>query len=169
MKRWIAAWTCAAAMACASQAVLADKLYVLKEDQPRPGSNITQAVATSPLPLDKRYDELTPEELAQVRSAYKLMGPGDEPPYPKDGMKPIAGQIARLEGVMNVGGPIKLVVRIDRNGEAQGVAAYKSPEASLTSAVAYVLMKAAYKPAKCGGKDCDGEFLFEMNFLGKAL
>ena len=169
MKPWIATWACAAAMACASQAVLADKLYELKEDQPRPGSNVTLPIATSREPLNKRYDELTPEELAAVRADYKALGPNDEPPYPKEGLKPIMDQVVHLEGVMDVKGPLKLVVRVDRNGQAQGVAAYKSPEPSLAKAVAFALMKAAYKPAKCGGKDCDGEFLLELNLLGKGL
>lgn len=167
MKPWIATWVGAAAMACASQLALADKVYQLMEDQPQPGSNITRAIATARSPINKRYDELTPEELADVRSGYKSLGPNDEPPYPKEGLKPIMSDLARLEGAAKVSGAMKLVVRVDRHGQAQGVAVYKSPDADMVKAVAYVLMKADYKPAKCDGKACDGEYLFELQFLGK--
>jgi hypothetical protein len=154
-------------MACASAAAFAGKVYAIREDQPRPGSNITRAIANSRTPLDKRYDELTPEELAVLRSEYKSLGPNDEPPYPKEGLKAIADYISRLEGILADSGEMKLAVRVDRNGQAQGVAVYKSPGPKMSKGVAFLLMKSDYKPAKCDGKPCDGEFLFELDFLGK--
>lgn len=48
--------------------------------------------------------------------------------------------------------------------DAQSVQVYKTPDDRVTKAVAFVLMKADYKPGKCAGNPCAMDYLFEFNF-----
>ena len=134
--------------------------YAVREDVPETGSNIAKAIVYWPIPVNKRYEELSSGERQIVRDEYVRLGARDEPAYPRDGMTPILRQVARIQS-LNLGtGPLHLAVRVDAHGEPQGVAVLSSPDTALAHGVAFALMNARYKPAKCDGVPCAGDFSF---------
>ncbi len=146
----------------------AAELYALREDIPETGSNIAKAVVYWNVPVDKRYEELTAGERERVRDEYVRLGARDEPPYPRDGMKPILSEVARIQARHFGTGLAHLAVRVDASGQPVGVAVLKSPDDTVTRAVAYALMNARYKPAKCDGAPCAGDYSFKYNFENRS-
>lgn len=72
-------------------------IYNFKLDEPTTGSNIRHLIlrGDSRVALNRSYGELTEEEKDIVRSRYETIAPGDEPPYPVDGLLPIYQAIAQ--------------------------------------------------------------------------
>ena len=60
--------------------------------------------------------------------------------------------------------PLRYGVRVDAKGVPQAIAVYKSPDERFTKAVAYQLINTDYKPARCHGKPCPGEYIFDFDF-----
>ncbi|MEO8064556.1 MAG: hypothetical protein ABI821_17605 [Pseudomonadota bacterium] len=120
----------------------------------------------SKIPLNKTYDQLTPEEKAELNSMYEKLADGDEPPFPAKGMKPIfnaikKGQsVLRARGELNFGvtvGPDGVASKVDDFGGVGGPNAYE-----MSQYVASILVKAQYKPAVCQGKPCSMQFPFRL-------
>lgn len=146
----------------------AAELYALREDIPETGSNIAKPAVYWNVPMDRRYDELTAAQQQLVRDAYVRLGARDEPPYPRDGMTPILAQVARIQA-RNLGtGLAHLAVRVDARGEPIGVAVLKSPDDTVSRAVAHALMGARYKPAMCDGAPCAGDYSFKYTFENRS-
>jgi hypothetical protein len=124
----------------------------------------SRAGASAPIPLDKRYDELTPEQKKVVLSDYGNLGPGDEPPFPADGIGSVVRQVTDLQRKRLAQGPTDMVVRVDASGQPTNVAVYANTDEKMTEALAYVLMHTKYKPALCKGNPCQGEYLFSFDF-----
>ena len=139
-------------------------LYVVRGDVPETGSNISKAVVHWPIPVDKRYEELSADQQRIVRDEYVRLGAQDEPPYPRNGMTPILGEVARIQARGLGTGILHLAVKVDARGEPQGVAVLRSPDNAVAHGVAYALMDSRYKPAKCDGKPCAGDFSFKYDF-----
>jgi len=146
------------ALLCFPVVVLAQSVYTIKEPDPRTGSNTRLDILRSPIPLDRKYDEFTPEQKEVLRSKYDQLGANDEPPFPEDGMAQIGKAIAKLEAAGKFRGPLVMTVRIDADGQAQSTAVYKTPDDDFAKSVATVVMKARYKPAQCDGKPCAMDF-----------
>ena len=133
--------------------------YTLKEDGPRTGTNIRRdVVRNSPLPLDRPYAQLTPQEQAIVKSQYETMGPEDEPPFPAHGLRPLYKAIASAQQRLRVQGPLVVFVDVDSEGRAVSVSVVQSPDPRMTQAAATILMLETYKPARCGGVACRMQF-----------
>jgi hypothetical protein len=150
-----------------SVATLAQTVYAIKESDSRTGSSTLVEILRSPIPFDRKYDELTPEQKEVLRSKYDQLGANDEPPFPEEGMAQIGKEIAKLETARKYRGPLIMTVRVDANGEAQSTAVYKTPDDGFAKAIAIVVMKAHYKPAKCDGKPCAMDFplIFDLGSL----
>lgn len=146
---------------CSGAAAMAADTYVIREDVPETGSNIAKPAVTWPIPVNKRYEELTGDELRIVRDDYVSLGARDEPPYPRDGMTPILAEVARIQKRGMGTGLLHLAVRVDARGEPQGVAILKSPDPAVAHAVAYSLMNTRYRPARCDGAPCASDFSFK--------
>ena len=143
---------------------LEDRPYRLKEDSLGIGSNIPRAVAGASIPLDRPYEEFSPEERAMLHSLYKDMKPGDEPPFPARGLKGVMREIVDLQRRVQIDAQADFGVRVDAKGQAQSIAVYRSPGDSFAKAIAYYLLNTDYKPAKCGGTPCEGEYRFRFDF-----
>ena len=138
--------------------------YRLKEETPALGTNIPKNVVTAPLPLTKTYAELTSQERARLHALYPELKEGDEPPFPLRGLRPVMREIADLQARALVNGTARYGVRVDAKGIPQAIAVYKSPDERFTKAVAYQLINTDYKPAKCDGQPCAGEYIFDFEF-----
>ncbi|HEY4998452.1 MAG TPA: hypothetical protein VII36_04880, partial [Usitatibacter sp.] len=124
-------------------------LYAIREESPETGSSIQKSAVTWPVPINRRYGELTPEQRRMVREEYVKLAPGDEPAYPRDGMEAILGQLAKIQLRELESGLLHFAVRVDANGHPEGVAVLSSPSEAISKAVSYVLLDTAYKPATC--------------------
>lgn len=160
----LAQWTIAAGILTSLGAVANDQ-YVMREDIPETGSNITRTALLWPVPPGARYDELTPDQKARVRSDYVTLAPGDEPAYPAYGMIPVLRDVAKMQSsyIPNTG-VIHVAVRVSANGDPQGVAVLASPDEHLARAVAFTLMHMKYKPATCAGRPCESDYSFRYDF-----
>jgi hypothetical protein len=152
-----------AVLATLPMAVLAEDDHPYRMREEATGTRIPRPAASSPIPLDKRYEEFTPEERAKV-NALNGVKPGDEPPFPVRGLKPVMRNIIDLQRRGMRRGVATYGVRVDAEGVAQGIAVYQSPDEEFTKAIAYYLINTDYKPAKCDGKPCSGEYRFSFDF-----
>ena len=133
---------------------------------PKPGYSLSDRSASSSAtlyPLKKRYDSFTTAERAALRALYEGMPESDEPPFPTAGMRPIMEEVAEIAGQYKAVGFVSIFVNVDVGGNATGVRIMKSPNVDAAKAIAYVLVQAKYKPAKCGGQPCAMEFPFRFN------
>jgi hypothetical protein len=125
------------------------------------GSNLRRAAAHGMgIDLDRRYAELSPEDKARLHDDYTSLPPGDEPPYPLDGLRPVYQSILSQQEGRRARSEIAVVVEVDSTGVPRSAKAFSSPDPELVRLVASVLMETRYKPARCSGKPCAMGFLF---------
>lgn len=138
--------------------------YSIKEDEL--GSHIKRKRVTSTLlPINKRYDELTDEQKAVVRSNYDHLPDTDEPPFPRDGLQSIFKYVHKLEQKLLARGVFSADVMIDSQGEPVEVTIHdRTDDEQMNNAIAFVLMKAQYKPGKCKGEPCKMAYRFDFEF-----
>lgn len=137
--------------------------YRLKTDHPSIGSRIRDDFATgSSYPLDRPYGRFTDQEKSNLRSEYEEMLASDEPPFPVHGMAPLIEEISIITGRLRMEGVVHIHVTVDSTGNATKVALVKHPNIETAKAVAYVLVKAKYKPAVCSGQPCTMDFPFRV-------
>lgn len=132
------------------------------------GSRIRRDLPTMTIQAAEPYDRLTAEEKAQFRALFTDLAPGDEPPYPLDGLLPVAKSLvfALADGTV-VEGDLFMTVRVDEKGVPQSTNVYATPSSRISREAATVLMAAKYKPAVCAGKPCTSEFPFKAHFDSK--
>ena len=138
--------------------------YDARGDPPT-GSAIRSTYASGGnLPINKRYDEFTVEEKETLNQFYEKMGPGDEPPFPAYGLKPIYTALARIQGELRVRGELYLFATVDQDGKVVQVKALGNPDPEMTKLAATVLSLTRFKPALCKGVPCTMDYPFRLNF-----
>ena len=132
------------------------------------GSMIPKDVVRAQLPIDARYADLTAGQRATMAADYKNMPDGDEPPYPVDGLRPVAKASARFGYTFNPVGQLVVGVMVDAQGQPGDISVYKSPDPELTRLVASVLSQQSYKPAVCSGQPCARPWVLRLDFPRRA-
>lgn len=139
--------------------------YSIREDQPRTGSHIRQDVASSTsIPINLPYEKLSPEEQSNFHSNYESIAAGDEPPFPRKGLRALLDPIRKAQAKLRVRGDLFLVATIGPDGKAREVAAFSSPSPEMTQFAAQVLMLTPFKPAICSGNPCAMDFPLKVAF-----
>jgi hypothetical protein len=122
---------------------------------------------TGKIPLDKTYQQLTPQEKADLRALYTSMPPEDEPPFPLAGMRPLFNSIRRGQQIVHAGGRLDLVVTVDAHGKATEIADFGGVKGNnayqMTQYAGSLLLMTKFKPAVCGGKPCQSQFPFALD------
>lgn len=118
----------------------------------------------SPIPLNKRYSDLSPSERKTLHGLWENIPSGDEPPFPIDGLRPIHAAMARAQQALSVAGPLDLVASVSATGEVTEVKALGSPSPEMTKYAAAVLFNTKFKPAVCAGKACAMQYPFSFLF-----
>lgn len=120
----------------------------------------------SKIPLNKTYEQLNPEQLAELRGMYESLADGDEPPFPAKGLGNVFREIKQGQDVLQARGELKLNVTVGPDGVATDVEDFGTVGGvnahEMTTYVAAILMKAPYKPAMCQGKPCTMQFPFKL-------
>ena len=133
--------------------------YVMKSDRPPTGSNIRrEEVRGTAVPMDRTYEQLTPEQRAIVHGWYESIAPGDEPPFPTEGTKPIHDAVRKGQAKLLVTGELFLKATVESTGDVSAVKAVGSPSPEMTKFAASVLLLTKFKPAVCGGRPCQMDF-----------
>lgn len=126
-----------------------------------------RTVYDSKLPLDKSYEELTPEQRAEFHAMYESMPPGDEPPFPLEGLKSVFGAIKKAQVKLQAHGELNMAVTVGPDGKAKQVADYgKVDNPEMTKFAATVLLMTRFKPALCSGTPCTMQFPFNLKLKG---
>ena len=121
----------------------------------------------SKIPLNKTYDQLTPEEKYELTSLYESMPPGDEPPFPIQGMRPVFNNIRKGQKIVRARGRLNMIVSVSPEGKALdvidqgGVGGVNARE--MTQYAQTILLMTKFKPAICSGKPCKSEFPFQLD------
>ena len=121
---------------------------------------------TSSIPLNKTYEQLSPEQKAEFRSLYQSLPDEDEPPFPVQGMKPLFSAIQKGQEVMQARGQLDFVTTVGPDGKATHVDSLGGVTGvnarTMSEYVASVLMMAKYKPGVCSGNPCTMQFPFKL-------
>lgn len=127
------------------------------------GSKIPETKLSSPVTMDKSYSELSDEERATVRRAYKGLAANDVPPYPVKGTRKILAPILKAFARINKEGKITAIAVVDKYGDAKKVSIYETVHPSISKVMAAALMDTKYTPGTCNGEPCTSEFLFTFS------
>ncbi|MFG5410330.1 energy transducer TonB [Piscinibacter sakaiensis] len=129
--------------------------YALRAERAEVGSNVPRVVMRdSLLPFDKPYAGLSPEQQALVKGYYEAMGPADEPPFPRRGLREVYRAVSKAAEAVRGAGPVRLELDVDADGRPQALRVLESPGPAFNRAVAVLLMDVAFKPASCEGTPC---------------
>lgn len=159
----IATVVVATAFPAAAPAQDAPRTYGLRE--PSGASAIQRYLTTgSRIPINRRYADLSEPDKKILHEQWEDMAPGDEPPFPISGLRPIHAAMAKAQGALSVEGPLVLIASVSATGEVTEVQALGSPSAEMTKYAAAVLFNTKFKPAVCAGKACAMQYPFSFLF-----
>ena len=151
--------------AVASAEILAQATIPITQARAATGSRIRRELPKLTIPATDPYDKLTAEQRTAFRALFTDLPDSNEPPYPIDGLLPIANALAFALADGAIGeGDLFLTVRVDENGEPQSTNVYATPSSRISKEAATILMKVKYTPATFAGKPCTSEFPFTARF-----
>lgn len=122
---------------------------------------------TSKIPLNKTYGQLTEAQKAELNKMYESLPPGDEPPFPAEGIKPIFNAIKNAQRVLQARGALDLAVTVGPDGKATKVDDFSHLRSTQMAELAQqVLLLTKYKPGMCSGTPCTMQFRFVQKLRG---
>lgn len=154
---------------CLLAAVSAIALHSVQAQQPNwsPATGSTGTILkqdirwNSKVPLNKTYEQLTEDQKTELFKMYDTLAPGDEPPFPAEGIKPIFSAIKNAQRVLQARGQLDMKVTVGPDGKAIKVDDVGSVNAGqMTRLATQVLMETKYKPALCHGEPCTMQYRF---------
>ncbi len=133
--------------------------YAIRETVPQTGTRIKQKIVWgSSIPINRTYSQLTDEQKQQVHALYEQIAPGDEPPFPMDGLRPILLAIWKGHAVRAITGKLTLVADVDATGTVTKVEVLEDPDPVLSRYAASVLLLTRFKPALCNAVPCQMQY-----------
>ena len=141
--------------------------HVLKEDYEKWNTMVKANAAVGTIPFDKAYHQMTQDEQLRVKSAYRMLRDGDEPPFPARGLREIFISFHKAANAWQGTGVLHMDVLVDSQGDAESVTVHAAPYPDMKALAAQILMVEKYKPAVCSGKPCAMAYPFKINFTMK--
>lgn len=147
-----------------------DRLFKWYGDAPK-GSKMRPIEATSYIPFNKKYDQLTERQKNIYRSYFEGLQKDETPPFPLGGLEEIYEPLIKGHARVGGGGELLVFSKIDKKGVVQEVTVYKSPTKKLAELVTTVMFNTKFKPAMCAGEPCgmDFPFLYDVPNRHRAL
>lgn len=142
-----------------SAAEESDRLYKWFDEAPL-GTKMRPLVATSYIPFNKEYSDLSERQKKIYRADFQGLQPSQTPPFPKGGIKEIYSPLIEGHSRIGGGGELLLFADIDKHGVAQKVTVYRSPSEELAEIATTVVFNTTFEPANCAGEPCAMEFPF---------
>jgi hypothetical protein len=132
------------------------KKYTIKQDTPHIGSMVRRDIASNiPVPPDRGFKELSPEQQQVIARWYPALAPGDEPPYPVKGPAEFFKAMSRVVGETGREGSIAMYVLVGKDGKVRSVTAIGLDNAEVRKFIATAAGLVPYKPAVCAGQPCE--------------
>jgi hypothetical protein len=164
----LAALACTGVLPAAAQAID----WEIFEPRPREYSRLAKPPATVAIEFEGRrvdpgpaWTDLGAEDRAAVGKAQSPpLGAGDEPPYPKSGLKPLIERLHRVRGPLNQ--PLRLHFQIGTLGQIEAAAAEGPASQQFVGTLLSMMQNSGFKPGLCGGKVCSRPFTFDIVYLG---
>jgi hypothetical protein len=91
--------------------------------------------------------------------------PGDEPPFPARGMRPVIEMLSRVMGAAGKRGLVHLEMTVDAEGKTTSFKIYEMPDLDTAKYVAAVFNSTKFKPAVCADKPCQMYFPFKVRIV----
>lgn len=136
--------------------------YSVPGSYTQPGSRTRNVVATIAIPPTASWDQLSAAEKNRVVDRYYwALAPGDEPPYPVNGMQAGIKLIARIQGETSFEGSVIILTTVGIDGKAKSASVIGAPP-DVARYLGAAGMTPTYKPAMCQGTPC--EMIFPMYF-----
>ena len=136
-----------------------EPVYRLLGKAPK-GRNLRPIEATSPIPFNKKFDELDERQMAIFRSYFEGLKKTDTPPYPKKGLKEIYQPLIKGHKKIGGGGDLLVFAEINEKGGVNKVIVYESPSKKLADLATTVMFNTKFKAPTCDGSPCTMEFPF---------
>jgi len=147
----------AAILIMSSNVFALSKEYRLMGDAPA-GSKIRKVDATSPIPFNKSYVEMSEEERALFKKQFKELSVNDRPPFPARGLRAIYRPILKKNRSLGEQGVLKMAISVDENGNVDKVTVINAPSTELEEYAAHIVKDVNFEPATCAGEPCDMDF-----------
>lgn len=138
------------------------KQYEMRVD--KLGTRLGHAAIRSALPMNRRYAELDEDEKARVRADYEGIPPGDEPPFPAEGLLPIFSAIKVATDRLGTQGQLTLVADVDASGKVQHVDTFGTVDPDFAKFVSRIVVATPYKPGVCAGQPCAMQSVLRLSF-----
>jgi hypothetical protein len=136
--------------------------YSLSSDAAPVGSHIPSKVAHGPVPLDKGFTELTPDQQRFIRAYYPALDAGDDPAYPLKGGQELYSALAKLAGRLRLHDDVLLYVAVDADGKVASVTTIGDLDPQVKRAIGTAAGMLKYRPAQCAGQPCPGVVPFNL-------
>ena len=125
------------------------------------------------------WDELSETARDEARSAYPMLEPGDDPPYPLKGRQETIAAIHEINQQLGpMRGKLRVHVLVGADGKAKSVKLFERPQYYdakdrqaqtrvdlLIQNLGKVLMVDSYKPAMCRRQACDMVYTLRYHFI----
>ena len=135
----------------------ASKVYTLKSD-PIAGSKIRSVVATSSIPFNKSFVELSDDQQALFKAQYQDLSANALPPFPESGLRAIYRPILEKNESLENSGVLSLAILVDEKGRVDNVSVVETTSPELEQFAVEALAGVKFDPAVCDGATCSMEF-----------
>jgi hypothetical protein len=147
--------------------VVEQRTYRIENTSTRVGSFIPSQIGTSSV-SGARWSDLSEGERQTIRQRYVALAPGDEPPYPSEGMRPV---MVRLGQAVNIdrsfAGLVRMNVLVGADGKPKSAATIGKIPPEIARFMGSVMMLTFFKPAVCDGKPCEMQYPLFFHFEPK--
>jgi hypothetical protein len=140
----------------------------VKSREPRTDSRIAPTDAIAYAPPDATWEQLTPGQQNVVKSFYKTLEDGDEPPYPLTGTRKLYSDNAKVRNSRpfnHVTGVLRVYLLVGKDGKPISVTSYGSLDPEFIRFAGMSMMLQEFKPAICHGEPCDMVYPTVFNFM----
>jgi hypothetical protein len=133
--------------------------YGIKQSSPPTGSRILRdAVRPYVIPINLSYEQLSPADRLKFHANYESLAPGDEPPFPTQGLVALLKPLQEAQQMLLVEGDLFLIASVDSAGKVSQVEVRSRSDPQMIQVAARILMLTPFKPAKCAGQPCIMDF-----------
>lgn len=139
------------------------KEFMLKGDERMRGSRLKLDIASSVLPHDASWKDLTPAQQAIVRSNYPALDAADEPPYPIKGSRPFTTAAADIvRKFPDFVGIARVHLLVGADGVPKLATAIGMTDPEVVRYLSLLSMIQRFKPAMCAGAACEMSYPIEI-------
>jgi len=140
--------------------------YNVRSSDTQGDSRIPELAASLSIPPAASWAQLTVAERNRVIDlAWRALAPGDEPPYPVNGVQAILRAVPEIQGKFDYHGPASIFITVGSDGKARSASFVGKVPKELARQLSAIALAQAYKPAMCQGTPCEMIYPFALYLL----